>query len=64
MLVAVDKYLSDFAQRRLLTKDGGPRLQLAYALRTALDITDHKLLVLAPNDSGLITVQGLRPDFD
>ncbi|MEE9312118.1 MAG: hypothetical protein V3V10_06850, partial [Planctomycetota bacterium] len=26
VLVAVDKYLSDFAQRRLLTKDGGPRL--------------------------------------
>ncbi|MCF6228088.1 MAG: hypothetical protein L3J82_05385 [Planctomycetes bacterium] len=64
VLVAVDEYLNDFAQRRLLTKDGGPRLQLAYALRTALDITDHKLLVLEPNNSGQIKVQGLRPDFD
>jgi hypothetical protein len=64
VLDAVDEYLNDFAQRRLLTKDGGPRLQLAYALRTALKITDDKLLVLEPNDSGQITVRGLRPDFD
>ncbi|MDC1141620.1 hypothetical protein OAU50_00890 [Planctomycetota bacterium] len=64
VLNAVDDYLNDFAQRRLLTKGGGPRLQLAYALRTALKITDDKLLVLEPNKSGQISVQGLRPEFD
>lgn len=64
VLDALDDYLNDFAKRRLLTKDGGPSLHLAYALRTALDITDDKLLVLEPNNSGKIIVTGLRPDFD
>lgn len=52
VLDAAESYANDFAKRRLLTSEGGPRLLLAYALRTSLDITDEPLLVIAPDDSG------------
>jgi hypothetical protein len=52
VLAAVQTYAADFAARRLLTKDGGPRLLLAYALRSSLQISDDPLLVLAPGSGG------------
>jgi hypothetical protein len=50
VLEAAERYAEDFAQRRLLTPDGGPKLLLAYALRSSLGITRDPLLVIAPAD--------------
>jgi hypothetical protein len=38
----------DFAERRLLTAEGGPRLLFAHALRSALNISASPLLVFEP----------------
>jgi hypothetical protein len=51
VLSAVQAYANDFAARRLLTRQGGPRLLFAYALRSALKISDAPLLVFAPGPS-------------
>jgi hypothetical protein len=48
VLAAVQTYANDFAARRLLTKQGGPRLLFAFALRSSLDISDRPLLVYRP----------------
>ncbi|MEX2112769.1 MAG: hypothetical protein WD845_06255, partial [Pirellulales bacterium] len=48
VLDAVQDYANDFAARRLLTKEGGPRLLFAFALRSSLDISDEPLLIFAP----------------
>jgi len=52
VLEAVQEYANDFAARRLLTKEGGPRLLFAYALRSSLKISDAPLLVFAPGTKG------------
>ncbi|MBK9974942.1 MAG: hypothetical protein IPP14_09230 [Planctomycetes bacterium] len=54
VIEAAEKYANDFARRRLLTGKGGPRLLLAYALRTSLEITHDPLLVVAPGTSGTV----------
>ena len=48
VLFAVQNYAHDFAVRRLLTAEGGPRLLFAHALRSSLDISDSPLLVYYP----------------
>ncbi|MCA8912997.1 MAG: hypothetical protein KDB82_14955 [Planctomycetes bacterium] len=61
VLDAAEDYAADFAKRRLLTSEGGPRLLLAYALRTSLSITDEPLLVIAPDDSGKVQYEWIMP---
>ena len=61
VLAAAEQYANDFARRRLLTEKGGPRLLLAYALRTSLDITGDPLLVVAPDDSGRVEFEWIMP---
>lgn len=61
VLAAAEKYANDFAKRRLLTDRGGPRLLLAYALRTSLNINRDPLLVVAPNDSGRVEFEWIMP---
>jgi hypothetical protein len=48
VLESVQDYANDFATRRLLTSDNGPRLLFAFALRSSLKISDDPLLVFAP----------------
>jgi hypothetical protein len=48
VLDSVQDYAHGFAERRLLTKNRGPRLMFAYALRSSLDISDDPLLVFVP----------------
>jgi hypothetical protein len=48
VLESVQVYANDFASRRLLTKQGGPRLLFAYALRSSLKISAAPLLVFTP----------------
>ena len=52
VLESVQAYANDFAARRLLTREGGPRLMFAYALRSSLNISNDPLLVFIPRDSG------------
>jgi hypothetical protein len=62
VLESVQVYANDFAQRRLLTRQGGPRLLFAFALRSSLKISDAPLLVFSPvtaNASGGIVYQPL-----
>jgi hypothetical protein len=61
VLEAAEDYANDFAQRRLLTSEGGPRLLLAYALRTSLDITDEPLLVIKPEPTGKVEYEWIMP---
>ncbi len=64
VIKSAEAYANDFAQRRLLTSKGGPRLLLAHALRSVLDISDAPLLVLAPGqgqERGKIVYQPLIP---
>lgn len=61
VLEAAESYAADFAKRRLLTSEGGPRLLLAYALRTSLDITDEPLLVIKPEDTGKVEYEWIMP---
>jgi hypothetical protein len=62
VIESVQAYANDFAARRLLTSDGGPRLLFAYALRGALGISDAPLLIYAPDPQaapGTIVYQSL-----
>ncbi|MCY2965130.1 MAG: hypothetical protein NT069_16105 [Planctomycetota bacterium] len=52
VLHAVEDYARDFANRRLVSSAGGPRLVFAHALRGVLEISDSPLLLLAPRESG------------
>lgn len=52
VMAAIESYISDFASRRLLTSQGGPRLLFAFILRSYLDISDAPLLVLAEETTG------------
>jgi hypothetical protein len=62
VLASVQTYANDFAARRLLTRQGGPRLLFAFALRSSLEISDAPLLVYSPaaaTASGKIVYQPL-----
>jgi hypothetical protein len=48
VLDSIQDYAHGFAERRLLTKNRGPRLMFAFALRSSLDISDDPLLVFVP----------------
>ncbi len=48
VLDSVQNYAHGFAERRLLTKNRGPRLMFAFALRSSLDISHDPLLVFIP----------------
>lgn len=48
VIAAIETYVRDFSERRLLNRDGGPRLQFAFILRSYLDISTAPLLILAP----------------
>jgi hypothetical protein len=61
VLEAAESYANDFARRRLLTSEGGPRLLLAYALRSSLGITQDPLLVIAPADTGRVEFEWIMP---
>ncbi|MBX3474776.1 MAG: hypothetical protein KF754_10365 [Planctomycetes bacterium] len=61
VIAAAESYANDFARRRLLTEKGGPRLLLAYALRTSLDISDDPLLVIAPAKTGRVEFEWIMP---
>jgi hypothetical protein len=61
VLEAAESYANDFARRRLLTSEGGPRLLLAYALRSSLGITQDPLLVIAPSDTGRVEFEWIMP---
>lgn len=64
VIKAAENYAVDFANRRLLTNDGGPRLLLAHALRGALNISDAPLLVLARGDKPGVQFEYLVPSLD
>lgn len=53
VLVSVETYVRSFTERRLLTKDGGPRLKFAFLLRSYLDISTSPLLVVSPAEGDL-----------
>jgi len=63
VLEAAEQYANDFAERRLLTAEGGPRLLLAYALRSSLGITSDPLLVIRPSAEPVegVTFEWLMP---
>jgi hypothetical protein len=61
VVAAVQNYANDFAARRLLTKDGGPRLLFAHALRCSLAVSDSPLLIYAPGDTEEIRYVPLLP---
>lgn len=48
VLTSVETYVRSFTERRLLTKEGGPRLKFAFLLRSYLDISTAPLLVVSP----------------
>ena len=52
VIESIEGYVSDFAERCLLTNQGGPRLLFAYILRSYLDISVAPLLILAPGADG------------
>ncbi len=52
VLESIQGYVADFAARRLLTREGGPRLMFAFVLRSYLDISDAPLLVLSNPATG------------
>lgn len=64
VLEAAEQYAEDFARRRLLTDKGGPRLLLAYALRSSLEITSDPLLVIAPDQSGRVQFEWIMPRLE
>lgn len=61
VLVAVEDYARDFANRRLVSSAGGPRLVFAHALRGVLGISDSPLLLLTPRESGAAGEIEYRP---
>jgi hypothetical protein len=64
VIKAAEAYAMDFANRRLLTREGGPRLLLAHALRGALNISDSPLLVIAASDKPGVKFEYLIPPLD
>lgn len=64
VLEAAEEYANDFAQRRLLTPEGGPRLLLAYALRSSLGITQDPLLVIKPEATGKVEFEWIMPRLE
>lgn len=64
VIKAAEAYAVDFANRRLLTTDGGPRLLLAHALRGALHISDAPLLVIAKSEKSGVSFEYLIPTLD
>lgn len=64
VIKAAEAYAVDFANRRLLTTDGGPRLLLAHALRGALHISDAPLLVIAKSEKPGVSFEYLIPKLD
>ncbi len=64
VLDAMQQYVNDFAMRRLSTREGGPRLLFAYALRSSLDISDEPLLIFSqrsnPKTPGVVYEPLLR----
>ena len=61
------RYAGDLARRRFLTAEGGPRLPLAYVIRSAAGITRRPLLVIEeapgrPGPPGLVPLVPFRPD--
>jgi hypothetical protein len=64
VLEAAESYANDFARRRLLTSEGGPRLLLAYALRSSLGITQDPLLVVQAADTGKVEFEWIMPRLD
>jgi hypothetical protein len=48
VIQSINGYVSDFAERRLLTSQGGPRLLFAFVLRSYLEISSAPLLILTP----------------
>lgn len=66
VLQAAEEYANDFADRRLLTTQGGPRLMLAYALRSSLGITRDPLLVIAPAEDagGKVQFEWIMPRLE
>lgn len=64
VLEAAESYAEDFARRRLLTTKGGPRLLLAYALRSSLEITADPLLVIAPGETGRVEFEWIMPRLE
>jgi hypothetical protein len=52
VISSIETYVRDFSQRRLLTREGGPRLLFAFLLRSYLDISSAPLLILAPSTGG------------
>ena len=62
VIASIETYVTDFAQRRLVTQQGGPRLIFAYLLRSFLDISDAPLLIFAPSgDSDQVIYEPLLP---
>lgn len=65
VLEAAEAYANDFASRRLLTSEGGPKLLLAYALRSSLGISSDPLLVIRPGqeaaEDGRVQFEWLMP---
>lgn len=64
VIKAAEAYAEDFANRRLLTTNGGPRLLLAHALRGALHISDAPLLVIAKSEKPGVSFEYLIPTLD
>lgn len=64
VLEAAEEYANDFAQRRLLTPQGGPKLLLAYALRSSLGITQDPLLVIKPELTGKVEFEWIMPRLE
>ncbi|HEY2838268.1 MAG TPA: hypothetical protein VGJ26_03920 [Pirellulales bacterium] len=52
VIASIETYVTDFAERRLVTNQGGPRLIFAYLLRSFLDISDAPLLIFSPDAKG------------
>lgn len=50
VLSSVEGYVRSFAERRLVTSEGGPRLKFAFLLRSYLEISSAPLLVVSPGD--------------
>lgn len=64
VIASIETYVRDFSDRRLLTREGGPRLLFAFILRSNLDISTTPLLILAPSsggDSNTFVYQPLLP---
>jgi hypothetical protein len=64
VMESIEAYVNDFAKRRLLNHEGGPRLLFAYILRSYLNISVAPLLIFSPtpdDDSDQVHYQPLLP---